>query len=338
MNTAQDAENVTEELGRSWNQFWFTPADTLPCSVLRIIVGLLATAHFLAMGPGLTEWFAIDGALPPVAVKRIMELSGGPGADFHPSYLNMLPGSTALYVIHAVAVIVSLAFAFGLLTRVSGLLTLVALLAYVHRAPQIAGHLEPVLSFLVGYLTIAPSGAYLSVDRRVFGVGKKSAIIATLTGTADQTLAANISLRLIQVHVAMFYAMMGLSKLYGDAWWQGSAIWILLAQTDSRPLDVSGIRRAGPIGEYAVNFVTHLIVYFELAFPVLIWTRIGRPLLLALSLVSWMIIILATGHLLFGVAMLATGLAFVPAERLRSLIGVPVEDRPEATLGPSAAA
>ena len=101
---------------------------------------------------------------------------------------------------------------------------------------------------------------------------------------------------------------------------------------------MSGFRRAGEIGEYALNLATHFIVYFELTFPVLIWTKIGRPVLLAISLVAWTVIILATGHLLFGLAMLATGLAFVPAERLRSLIGVPATDGPETMLGPSVAA
>src|SRR6185295_8245183 len=143
----KDFSDVTEEFGQSWNRFWFTPADALTCCVLRIIVGLLTTAHFLAMGPGLNVWFASDGVLTPAAVKRILELPGGDGASFHLSYLNDHLASTGLYVIHALAVIVSLAFTFGLCTRASGVLTLMALLAYVHRVPQVAGHLEPVLSF-----------------------------------------------------------------------------------------------------------------------------------------------------------------------------------------------
>ena len=79
--TTHAAKDVTEEFGQRWNRFWFTPADPLPCSVLRILVGLLATAHFLAMGPGLNVWFASDGALTPAAVKRILELPGGGGTS-----------------------------------------------------------------------------------------------------------------------------------------------------------------------------------------------------------------------------------------------------------------
>src|SRR5262245_57024525 len=214
---------------------------------------------------------------------------------------------------HVLAIVVSLMFAVGLLTRISGLLTLVALLAYVHRVPQVAGHADPVLSFLIAYLCIAPSGAWLSLDRRLFGSSKDNATLRMIFGVADAPVAANVALRLTQVHLAMFYAMMGLTKLYGDAWWEGTAVWILLAQTQSRPLDLTAIRRWGQIGEYVVNFWTHAIVYFELAFGILIWTRIGRPILLWLSILIWLSVILATGQLLFGLTMLAANVAFLPA-------------------------
>jgi hypothetical protein len=196
----------------------------------------------------------------------------------------------------------------------------------VHRVPEVAGYVEPVLSFLIAYLVIAPSGALLSIDERLFGSAKKSSLGLLLAGSPEPSWAANISLRLIQVHVAMFYAMMGLSKLYGDAWWQGGAIWMLLAQTESHVIDGTMFRRLGQIGEYLLNFAAHLIVYFELAFGILIWTRLGRPVLLALSLIVWPIIILVTGQLLFGLAMLAVNLAFVSPAWLRSLVGNAAND------------
>jgi hypothetical protein len=139
-----------------------------------------------------------------------------------------------------------------------------------------------------------------------------------LTGSSEPSVAANVGLRLIQVHLAMFYAMMGLTKLYGDAWWEGSGVWLLLAQTQSRPLDLTGLRRFGVIGEYLLNFWTHTVVYFELAFGVLIWTRIGRPILLVLSFFIWLSVIVATGHLLFGLTMLMAGIAYLPGDYLRA--------------------
>jgi uncharacterized membrane protein YphA (DoxX/SURF4 family) len=318
--TTNDSHSITEEFGERWNRFWFTPADPLPASMSRIVVGLLAAAHFMDLAGDLSLWYAQGGALPPAAVGRLLELTSG-DASYHYSYLDYLRTSGELWAVHGLAIIAALAFAVGLLTRISGALTLAAMLAYVHRAPQVAGHIEPVLSFLVLYLCIAPSGACLSLDQRLFGSLKKNSLLALLPGSCEPSVGAKLALRLIQVHTAMFYAMMGLTKLYGDAWWQGGAIWLLLAQTESRPLDLTGLRRAGQVGEYLLNFWTHAIIYFELAFPVLIWSRITRPILLALSIAIWSSLIVATGQSLFGLAMLATSIAFIPGERLRAFFG-----------------
>jgi hypothetical protein len=330
--TKTDFTDLAEDFGQKWNRFWFAPADSLPVCVQRILVGLLAAAHFLELGQGLNVWYASDGVVPPAAVRRLLELTSSE-TEYRYSYLNGLPASSALMVIHVLAIVASLMFAVGFLTRISGLLTLAALLAYVHRVPQVAGHAEPVLSFLIAYLCIGSSGAWLSLDRRLFGSSKDNATLRMILGTQDRPVAANVALRLTQVHLAMFYAMMGLTKLYGDAWWEGTAVWILLAQTQSRPMDLTAIRRWGQLGEYVVNFWTHAIVYFELAFGILIWTRIGRPILLWLSVLIWVSVIVATGQLLFGLTMLAANVAYLPES-----VFEPLARRREASEMPSALA
>src|SRR5436305_204175 len=192
--------SVAEEFGARWNRFWFTPADPLSAAVLRIIVGVLAAAHFLDLGRGLSLWYASDGVLPPAAVRRLLELTGG-DPQHHLSYLNLFPASPALTVVHLLAIVAAIAFAAGFLTRISGVVTLIATLAYVHRVPQVAGHVEPVLSFLLLYLVVAPSGACLSIDRLLFGAGKKGALGSLLVGSCEPSITANIGLRLIQIHL-----------------------------------------------------------------------------------------------------------------------------------------
>src|SRR5262245_14128393 len=136
--TKTDFAEVAEDFGQRWNQFWFVPADALPACVLRICVGVLAALHFLEMGRGLNLWYANDGLMPPAAVNRLLELTSS-GIEFRYSHLNHLPASSGLLIVHVLAIVVALAFAAGFLTRVSGLLTLAALLTYIHRAPQVAG-------------------------------------------------------------------------------------------------------------------------------------------------------------------------------------------------------
>ena len=309
--------DLVQAVGNAWNRFWFTPTDPLPCAVLRIAVGLLAIAHFLTLGIDLDRWLVRDGLLPRETVAAMVDVRRPDGTvqpSFHVSYLYYFNTPGQLWFVHAAAIVVAAAFTAGLLTRISGLLTFAAMLAYVHRAPMIAGHLEPVLGFLLLYLCIGPSGSSWSVDnllaRRTTGAG----LLAN-----QPSLWANLAVRLIQVHTAMFFLMMGLTKLNGEGWWDGIAIWSLLAQTQSRPLDLSFFQRGGQVGEYFVNFWTHAVVYYELAFPVLIWNRHARPLLLGIGIVIWISLVLASGLLLFGLTMVAATAAFVPAETFRAL-------------------
>jgi hypothetical protein len=254
-------------------------------------------------------------------VDRLLEITSGGQPHYHLSYLRYL-GGNALVAAHGLAVGVALALAAGWWTRVSNLLALLAVLAYVHRAPQVAGHVEPLLAMLLAYLLVAPSGQCFSLDAWLRQRRARAAqrVAATSGSTADDSsfsVAANVSLRLIQVHLAMFTAMMGLTKLYGDAWWDGTAIWTLLAQTESRPWDFTGLRQAGDLGEYFLNAWTHLVVAFELALPVLVWKRGARLILLPLAVLVWGSLVLATGLVLLVLALGTALIAFVSADELR---------------------
>jgi hypothetical protein len=301
---------LTESLGGGWNRFWFAPSDPLPCSVLRVAVGLLVIAHLLSLTAGLDRWYARDGLLSPGSV-RVIVAAETDDAQYHFSLLGSL-GSWEARIVHGLAIAVAAAFAVGLFARFTGLLTMLALLGYFHRLPLVAGHVEPVLIFLVAYLSLGPVDAYCSLGRWL----RNRTAAESLTGPPQPSFWATLSLRLIQVHLAAFIAMMGLAKLSGDAWWTGQAVWYLLAQTHSRPLDLTALRDYPLL----VNFWTHAIVYYELAFPVLVWNRLARPIVLAVGAILWLWVILATGLLLFGLTMTVATLAFIPASTYRRLL------------------
>jgi hypothetical protein len=309
MNDRGYIAELTDSLGTGWNRFWFTPSDPLPCSVLRVAVGLLVIGHLLSLTAGLDRWFSREGMLPASSVRTII-LAETDDAYFHPSWFDRL-GPSESRIIHALAIASAAAFTVGLFARFTGLVTLVALLGYFHRLPLLAGHVEPVLIFLLAYLAIGPVDAYWSLGRWL-----RNRTATTPLAPPQPSYWATLSLRLIQVHVAAFIAMMGLAKLNGNAWWTGQAVWFLLAQTHSRPLDLTFLR------DYPlfVNFWTHAIVYYELTFPVLVWNRLARPIVLTVGIVLWTSIILATGLLHFGLTMIVATLAFIPVATYRRLL------------------
>jgi hypothetical protein len=305
--TPPSIADYTTAFGAAWNRFWFTRSDPRPLALMRIGVGALITLHLLLLSSQLDRWYGTMGVLPPGSVHTLV-LDGGTQPYYHLSLFHHL-GPAEARVVHFLAIASAIGFAAGLFSRVTGALTLVASLCYFHRLPILAAHVEPLFIFLVAYLTIGPAGACCSLSSLL-----RRRTDAPPANPIAQTWVATFALRLIQVHFAAFVLVMGLAKLNGDAWWQGEGIWHLLAQTHSRPLDLSFLRNSlSPrYFEYLINFWTHLVVATELAFPVLVWPRLTRPLVLVVAGLVWLTLPLATGLWIFSLALLVASLAYVP--------------------------
>lgn len=306
---------LSESLGRGWNRFWFTPSDAYTLSVLRIVLGLTATFYLLSHTADLVRWFGPRGMLSVETVRSVtaaMESAGPrPDSEFALwSYLNHVESPGMLRVLHFGAIGVTLLLTCGAFSRVTCIATFVIVVSYAHRGPLIAGHLEPVLSMLLLYLCLAPSGAYLSIDARLARRRENKA-------APGVNFATTISQRLMQVHLAAFYLMMVLNKLgYSPSWWTGDAVWWLAAKTDSRLIDWTFLASMPDL----MNLWCHALVLFELSFPLLIWNRLARPLLLGASLVAWGSLALLTGLLEFCTLMALAGIVYLPADSMRRLL------------------
>lgn len=293
----------TEEFGRGWNDFWFRPCDPTLVSLLRIGVGLVAMLHLASYLGDLVRWFGSDGLLP---VETVDSLLGG-GGTYHPTYLALTGSATTLWILHAAGLVAAISLTLGLFSRTSAAITAIAILAIANRAPMLSGQVEPVLIFMLLYLCIAPTGAKFALD--IFLRPKFCEYPLAIFAHKDEpSVFANLSLRLMQVHFAAFYLMMALAKTYGDAWWDGAAAWHLLAQTHSRPVDLSSLRG----NEFLLNAWTHFIVWTQLLFPFLVWSPFSRPIILAAAALMWLLLLPLTGLTSFCLLMQVGLFCFLP--------------------------
>ena len=305
--TANYLSTLADRFARGWNRFWFAPADPFNLGVLRIGTGLVALWLHLSYSFDLVRLFGAGGWLP-IETIRALEVE-----SWRFSYLDYIQQPTDLLVAHVGGAVVLAMFTLGLLTRISSGLAAVVVLSYVHRAPLLTSQVEPIVTMLVLYLCLGPAGACLSIDR--WQAARRARIRGATAELLDRpSYAANICLRLVQVHLALLYAMLGLCKLWGDAWWAGSGVWFLIARPESRLVDLTGLA-AYPL---VINAWTHAIVLFELAFAILIWQPLARPLLLALGMAIWASLALLTGNVAWAATMLVANLAFASPDWLRS--------------------
>ena len=139
---------------------------------------------------------------------------------------------------------------------------------------------------------------------------------ARRAGAPVATVSANLALRLIQLHLVVIYGMAGLAKLQGPSWWNGTAIWKTMATGEFVVLDFTALA-AWPL---LINLVTHASLALELLYPVLVWVKIVRPLLLAGVVALHVgIAVMSPGLTEFALAMIAGNLAFVSGAWLRGL-------------------
>lgn len=308
-----NGKDAWRDMKTNWNEFWFSPRRPFSISVLRIIAGLAAMGFFVIWSQDIVAWFGADGLLPvglrnDLTAARITAINYGDRPAIRVSPIDFLNHSALLYAFHIVAILFSLAMTVGLFSRITTVCVFAFVLSYVNRGPEITGLLEPVLLMVLMYLCLAPAGGNLSLDRwlnldRLLPWGKNAE-------PGAPSIAANIAFRLIQLHLLGFYLVCGLWKLAGPFWWDGSAMWWVAANSESRLVDFTGL--AGMF--FLFNLWTHAVVIFELSFPFLIWRREIRTPLLMVGVVMWVMLGLVTGQLVWCAFMAAASFVFFPFE------------------------
>ena len=253
-----------------WNRFWFTPADPATVCLLRILVGYMLVYTHVVWTLELPTFFSAGGIL---SSEYSAAYRGG--SPFGWSHFDWSGSAIWMWGTHAAGILVLVAFAVGLWTRVTGILAFLIVVSYAHRAGGALFGLDQINTFLTLYLAIAPCGAMYSVDA---WLARRRSGRPSGEGQGDSTTAA-IAIRLMQVHLCVVYLFAGLGKLQGAAWWDGTAIWGAFASYEYQTVDMTWLVHL----PWAINLITLASVFWEVSYPFLVWPRLTRPLCLAMA-------------------------------------------------------
>jgi hypothetical protein len=262
---------------------------------------------------------------------------------------------TQMAAVHVACLLVMVLFTVGAFTRVTSVLTWLAVACYMHRTQQVLFGMDTMMNILLFYLVIGNSGAALSVDRLI---ARYRAARASLRrcGTIDAptraflaypqpSTGAGFGLRLIQVHFCFIYVAAGLSKLKGGAWWNGQAFWdvvvnpeFTLMQYQWYETSLRAVASIKPVYHALAAGGVWFTLFIEIAGPFLLWTRL-RWLIIFLATLMHAIIGVMMGLNLFELLMIIMLLAFLPDMVIRDrLRGGPDLPKLWFAFGPSAAA
>ncbi len=304
-----------------WNRFVFTPADPTSLGVVRVATGILAFWSLFVYGLDLQGFFGSTGWSTPEGVTAFLKEVDPTAWSF---WLAIPDG--LLRPVWIVCLVILALFTCGAFSRVTSVLAWAIIASTVRRSPVTVYGFDQILSTLCLYLAVTgASGKAVSLDRYYARWRRNRAEVArrSKTGTwtapsgrPEPSIAANIALRLIQCHLVLIYGMAGLAKLQGPAWWNGSAFWGTVAAGEFRLFDLTWLASYPQL----INAFTHAGLAVELLYPIVIWNRAGRPIVLAIVTLMHIGIGITLGLVEFSLVMVAANLAFVSGPWLRSLV------------------
>ena len=149
------------EAAAAWDRFWFAPQSTSTLAVVRIafalvVLGWTALRRPRPFGLLLEERCPAEPARPELVVGRG---AWGP--------LGTFTSDAALAVTYSALFVAALLLLIGLKTRLAAVLVFVGLMALTRRNIWVLDSGEPLMRSIAFFLMLAPSGAALSLDRRL---------------------------------------------------------------------------------------------------------------------------------------------------------------------------
>ena len=329
-----EAVRYLKDLGRSglhgWQRFFFTPCDPTPLGLIRLVCGALLFWCLAVLGFDLNDYLGSEGWIGPEAAQQYLVEHSPWGWSFWVWIPDRWLGAA-----WAVCLIVAGLFAAGYRSRVTAVLAWIIAVSTVRRAPVTLFGFDLMLSTWLFYLAaLGASGQALSLDRWSSRLRRTKTLAPPslklgMTGQQPPspplaTVSANLSLRLIQLHLVLIYGCAGLSKLMGPEWWNGTALEMLILTPEFRRFNMTWLLAYPAI----LSLGTHLGVLLEISYPVLVWIPKLRPLLLACVIAMHLSIDLILGLTEFGLAMIAANLAFFSGTWLRRVIAPTKTPRP----------
>jgi hypothetical protein len=320
-------------LVRSWVRFWFTPVDPAGLHVLRVLAGLLFLYWLLPFAGHREALCGLQGLIDRQAYGDLARLPDGMPPQLRWTALYFFGSDpTLLTWAYWLSAAVLVLFTFGIWTRLTGVLTWVIVASFTTSAAMEADAdcLLGILAFylMIGYVLLGQSSPGLSLAARLLGTWTtpfRGRVASAEAAGRQPSVAANLAVRLLQVHVALVVFVNGIHKLQFGDWWGGYALWFPLYPPFETTLAAAQAHvKDATSYMFLLSLAAYLTLAWQIGFPLFAWRPRWRPVLLGGAAVGW----LGTAFLyrlpVFGPALFICCLSYLsPAEwdRLFALLG-----------------
>jgi hypothetical protein len=330
---ARTAESPASGFLLGWTHFWFDPVHPVGLHTVRFLAGVLFAFWVLTLGGNQTAFFGLGGWVDRESASRLTRAFVDPqgrdleGAANQPEAfrsgwsLFYLFGSNPAWVntLYWISIALFLMFAVGLWTRVTSVLTWLMVASFIGN-PLTRLDAEPLLGMLafylmIGYVLLGQWNRQVSLYDRILGSNQT---LLFGRGERPPSVAANVAIRLLQVHFALVVVVSGLHKLQIGDWWSGVALWYPLHPPFQTTLESLRAEKANaPSTFFFLSLAQYLMLAWQLGFPLFAWRKSWRIVLLGGAVIGWIGCIAIYKQPLFGPIYCIGALSYLtPAEWL----------------------
>jgi predicted DCC family thiol-disulfide oxidoreductase YuxK len=309
MTLAGSIKGAFGRLAEVWRLIWFQPSVTTPLELARIGIGAALFCHYALATPHLSDFWGDAGWMPRQILAKEVDNPLVQSLFFH------FTAHWQLVTFHVVFLACCLAFTLGWRTSWVKWIVLIGQVSYDHRNPMFFYGVDKILASLLLLLCLAPIGRALSLDRvRAVRAAKRQNLEATLPAYRSEWTGACTRLMQIQMVVLFFHS--AISKMGGDDWRSGEAVWTVFTTDEHFSPFILSVFASQ---YWLVNFATYGTIFIEIAYCFLIWQRATRPYLLAGALFLHSQFAILMGLFYFSFVMMMGHMSFVRPEWLTSL-------------------
>lgn len=280
-----------------WDRFWFSPAQPHTLATIRICCGAMLTYVHLIWLFAINDFLGADAWINLPTIRQLH------ADDWAWSWLFYVGNPTVLVIHEIVAVCAGVLMTLGLFTRVAIPLAWWLTLMVCHRLTGALFGLDQVVVMLTMYLMVARSGSVWSLDSK----HRDAAAGSWLRPSAAAAISNNVATRLIQIHLCVIYLFGGLSKMRGQMWFEGSALWYTAVNYEYQSMDLTWLGHF----PFLIATLTAVTIFWETFYCALVWSRLTRPLTLAMAALVHGGIAIGLGMVTFGTIMIVANLAFI---------------------------
>jgi predicted DCC family thiol-disulfide oxidoreductase YuxK len=306
--SARAGRRVCTAVEHAWWRLWFVERPTTPLELVRIGVGAALLLNYLRASPYLLEFWGDAGLMP-----RAIAL--GEGDAWKQSVFFYFTAPWQWIAFDVLFLFCCAAFTVGWRTSWVKWVVLIGQVSFVYRNNDLIYGVDKILAALLLILCVAPVGEAISLDRvRAVRRAKRARLDAVLPPYTSPW--AGACTRLMQIQMAILFFFSAASKLGGNQWWNGDAIWMVFSQHEYfSPVMLDLLARH----YWMVNVATYSTLLIEIAYPFLIWQRSTRPYLLVAAIMLHVGFGVFMGLFYFSFVMIMGHLSFVRVEWLHRL-------------------